>query len=112
MRIWTYESQREHDKSRDGMHQQPWPKDAQIPKTYLQIPQEIARRERLDHTPRPRISPYSFLPAHALALLVSDHHPYCSCADEDALDQADDVDIPVDLASKRKTRVDGGEEAA
>ncbi|KAI4252431.1 MAG: hypothetical protein L6R42_007964, partial [Xanthoria sp. 1 TBL-2021] len=83
-----------------------------ISKTDLQVPQEIACRKRLDHAVGPGISPYALFHAHTLALLVGDHHPNRGCADDDTLDQTDDVDIPVDPASERKRRVDGREEAA
>ena len=107
----TYKPEAEHHQRSHRMRQQPPPKHTHIHDTDPQVPQKVSRGETLNHAPSPRIAPHPFLPAHARPLLVHSHDPERHGVDEHALEEGDDVDIPVEFRAGGEGRVDGGEEA-
>ena len=84
---YTYESQREHDQSRDRMRQQSPPKNTDMHTADDQVPEEISSRKSLDHAPSTRVSKHPALPSLTLPLSIYSHHPERETAYRNTLHQ-------------------------
>ncbi len=107
----TYETERVDEKSADGVGQHTQAKDVHISGGDEEVPEEIAGGESLDHGRPARVSPKTLLPVHLLPLLIDVHDPQGQGVDGGALDEGDDVDVPVELLGLGQRAILGGEEA-
>lgn len=94
----------------DGVGEQAEPEDIKVQQGDAQVPDEIAAGKRLDHARRAGIPPNPLLKVHVLALFVDKHGPQGEAIDQHALDERDDVGVPVGLLGAAVLRVVLGEE--
>lgn len=106
----THKAKRKDAESAHRMRPHPRPKNPQMPRRHHQIPQEVPRRQALNHPTTPRIAIHALHRPHSLALLIHRHDPQRRGIDAAALDQRDDVHVPVEAGARVEGRVDGGEE--
>jgi hypothetical protein len=88
------------------MSQQPKTKDIQVQQGDAEIPDEITHRKSLNQAASAGITPNALLIVHGLALLVESHNPQRQGVDENALDERDDVGVPVGLLRAVVARVE------
>lgn len=108
----TYESEQIDSKSTNGMSQRAEPKNIKVPRRHDEVPEEVPCRECLHHAAGARVPPDSLLPPHGAALLIGEHDPERERVDERALDERDDVGVPVEAAAAREVVVDVRHEEA
>ena len=106
----THESQTKHHHGTNSMRQHSLPKNIHVARTHPQIPQKIPQRKSLYKPRRARISPHPPLPAQRRSFVVVIQHPQTRDAHNAALDEADNVHVPVDARAGVEGVVDFGDE--
>ena len=106
----THESERENTQRAHSMRPHAQSEDSQIATRHHQIPQEIPRREALDHTTAPGVAVDTLRRAHGSPLLVNPHDPQGGGIDAAALHEGDDVHVPVDAGAAVQVWVDAREQ--
>lgn len=76
-----------------------------------EVPEEIAGGKGLDHAGAARVAPEALPPIHLAPLLVDVDDPEGQGVDGGALDEGDDVDVPVQLLAPGQGAILGREEA-
>lgn len=80
-------------------------KNAEIHRSDDEIPDEVTKGKCLYQSSSTRVSPHAAIYVHLHALLVSEHDPQSQDVDEDALEEGDDMSVPVDLLLPRQLRI-------
>lgn len=93
----THESKRVNGQSADGVGKQTQPKDIQVENGHQQIPDKVTAGHSLDHARGAGIPPDALLEVGIPALIIDEDDPQREAIDQGALDQRDDVGVPVDL---------------
>jgi hypothetical protein len=75
--------------------EQAQPKGIQVQQGDAHVPEEVARGKRLHNPTAARVAPDALFVVHAAALLVRKHNPEGDAIDDQALDERDDVGVPV-----------------
>lgn len=108
----THESKAKHHQRTHGMRQHAPAEYARVHGRDDKIPQEIARRQSLDHAGRARIPPHTLLQPHGAPLVVLPDDPQRQRVDQQRLAERHGVHVPVDLGPSRQMGVDGRKEPA
>src|SRR5690242_5768716 len=87
------------------MHQSTHATDIEVLYTDLEIPQEVAGSETLDHAASWCVTPQPGFPVHLLSLWVRKDHIQSSTVDEERLNHGDPVNVPVQAGALVKTCV-------
>lgn len=108
---FAYEAKRVDEKSADGVGQHAEAKDVHVSGGDEEVPEEVAGGQSLDHAGAARVAPEALAPVHLPALVVDVDDPEGEGVDGGALDEGDDVDVPVELLGLGQDAVLGREEA-
>lgn len=92
------------------MGQQTETKDVKVNQGGDQVPDKVAAGHGLDHARGARVAPYPLLKVGLGALLIDKNDPEGEGVDQGALDERDDVGVPVGLLAPRVLGVVLGEE--
>lgn len=95
----TYESKTKHPQSANSMEQHPDAEYLQVNRADDQIIRKVPRCQSEDESAAAGISVNALLGGHGFALVVSEHDPQGHGVDHGALDEGDDMNIPVDLCA-------------
>lgn len=93
------------------MRQHAGPEDVDVARADAQVPDEVAAGEGLDHAAGARVAEDALPVLHLAALLVDVGHPQRQRVDQRRLEDADDVDVPVDAGAPVEGRVRAREQA-
>lgn len=93
------------------MGQHPETEDVDVSSGDEEVPEEIACGKSLYHARAARVAPETLSPIHLPPLLVDVDYPQGQGADDGALDEGDDVDVPVQLPGLGQSAVLGWIEA-
>ena len=108
----TYKAKGEDYECADAVGKHAVAKEVDIANGNGQVPEEVARRQALDHAAAARVAPDALLPVHVLALLVDEHDPEGEDVDDAALEQRDHVDVPAEAPLTGELGIADGENGA
>lgn len=110
-------SQREYRDSTDRMRHHTPPEDINMQRAYAEIPKEVAERETLAESSISIITPQTSLPPFPrrlppdLTLLIEPDCVETQGINDACLDEANDVDVPVEFRPAAQARISVGREA-
>lgn len=109
--VRAYEAEGVDEKGADGVGEHAEAEDVDVGGGDEEVPDEVAGGEGLDHGGAARVAPEALLPVHLAALLVDEDDPEGQGVDGGALDEGDDVHVPIELLGLGEGGVLGREEA-
>lgn len=104
-RRFTYKPNAGYRQSTDGMQQSAQPREVDVLRGYLKIPEKVSGSKSLYHTTCWCIAPESACPIHLMSLLILEYDPEGGSVDEEGLHHRNPVYVPVESCALIKALV-------